>query len=495
MTQSFDAAIAALRNGQPLEAERIASEGLERARRDHPPESLVVCQAHFDLASILLGVGDLGRAINHMRSACALDEDTDDARRERLTFLMNLGELLQRGGELDEAESVLREGLEGRRAFYGADHPGYAFGLEPLGEVLLSLGRAAHAEPVLRECVEVFSGAAHPRLPGAMILEAAAKKTIDRKGASLTRLAGADRSLLSEVVSAALDKSSMALDGHYDPGLWLELLTELRELLVDGGWTDADALTRLVIACSNLARRAGRHESQVAAFRWLIAHLDSSGQSAKTLDALQGLALAQSQAGDEAEAEATYREAAKRAESTGALAHSQALRNFGLYLAELERRSEAAPLLQQAVGVARSAWGGGGAMLGRALVALGIFVQHGGDEDPDALRVAKGHLEEGISKLPPDHPDGLPARSHLDAIERGAGCGCGNMDAAISQALTEMVRQDLPEGLLASISYSAEGGLQVDLARAPVDEREREHLDRVVHQALARLQAKIRGDQ
>lgn len=492
MTPTLQAAMAALRAGKGVEAERIAKQGLDDTLARHAPGSLAVAQARFDLATILIGVNDYARAIAQMRLTVQLDEQTDAARRERLTFIMNLGEILQRAGEVAEAEQVHRDGLKGRAEYYGEDHPGYAFGLEPLAEALLGQRRYAEAKPFLTRCVEIFQAHQHPRLPAALILEASASKAIDPGAPALGRLQGAPHALLQEVIQGALDKAGLAMDGHYDAAIWLAVLGELRQVMVDGGWSDAHSLTHVVAACSNLARVSGNHEEWANAYRWLIAHLDSSGEQGQSVDARLGLAMALGEMGRIDEAVATYEEAVARAEKAGKVAHSGALRNFGLYLAEIDRRDEAAPKLEQAVAVARAAWGGGGEMLGRALVAQGIFVQHGGAEDPSALQRAKALLQEGIAKLQPDHPDALPARSHLNAIDDGGGCGCGNMDDAISAALREMVLPQLPEGLLDTLSYGADGNLDVKLAREP-SEQELELLNSVLNQAMAQLKDKLRS--
>ncbi len=49
---------------------------------------------------------------------------TFEATRDRLTYLMNLGDVLARCEEYEEAEQVLREGLAERERFYGRQHPG-----------------------------------------------------------------------------------------------------------------------------------------------------------------------------------------------------------------------------------------------------------------------------------------------------------------------------------------------------------------------------------
>jgi hypothetical protein len=69
-----------------------------------------------------------------------------------LSYRLNLGMVLRMAGRLDGAETELRHGAEDRLAFYGREHPGYAFGLEPLAEVLLQRGNASEARRWPRRC-------------------------------------------------------------------------------------------------------------------------------------------------------------------------------------------------------------------------------------------------------------------------------------------------------------------------------------------------------
>ena len=77
MTPILQQAMAALRSGNPLEAERIAKQGLQSALDAHPKGSLVVAQARFDLATIFIAMNDYARGIEQMRHAVLLDEQTD----------------------------------------------------------------------------------------------------------------------------------------------------------------------------------------------------------------------------------------------------------------------------------------------------------------------------------------------------------------------------------------------------------------------------------
>src|SRR5579872_3876999 len=128
-------AITLLRAGEPARAEEVVARAARQAKERFGPDSAAYAAAANDLGCVLLWTGQQRQALAAFRTACAVEfPGTGQEARDYLTRLMNLGTALEQAGDLAEAEEVLRRGLEGRRAFYGADHPGYAFGLEPLAQ-------------------------------------------------------------------------------------------------------------------------------------------------------------------------------------------------------------------------------------------------------------------------------------------------------------------------------------------------------------------------
>ncbi len=249
----LDYAIRRLRAGDALEAEKLCRDQLSRILQSHPEGSLAVAQAHFELATILAAVGSAAQAIEHMRSACEVTERGEAAERERLSFIMNLGDLLQNEGQLEEAETILRQGLACRETFYGKDHAGYAFGLEPLAEVLLALGRAASAAPMLERCVAIFQRDRHPRLPKALLLQVAARVS----GKDPSR--GVSTALVRAVVEEGLAKASH-VDRRGDPAQcarWLATLRVLRDDLARQAAPESKLLIDLVRVLGQLGRRTG----------------------------------------------------------------------------------------------------------------------------------------------------------------------------------------------------------------------------------------------
>lgn len=68
----------------------------------------------------MMRVGDLSRAAVWLRRTASIGPRGAETQKDRLTYLMNLGEVRQFCNQLDEARDVLEEGLREREGFYSA---------------------------------------------------------------------------------------------------------------------------------------------------------------------------------------------------------------------------------------------------------------------------------------------------------------------------------------------------------------------------------------
>lgn len=478
----LERAFAAIHAGNPLEAETLATSAAKNAARRFGDTSGELAVAEFELAQVLLAVGDFARSAEAMRRAAAIPPKDRAGERHRLTCLMNLGEVLQRMGRIDQAREVLEDGLEGRARFYGVDTEGYAFGQEPLADVLLAQGELERASALAESAFATLWKAGNPRALPTAALRAAVR--FARHGDEVPLLDCYDAlppEGKAELVQACLRR--VEVDA---PARSLGVLTELRERLEDDDAPPSDALPQVMAALSNVARGAGNSAVRVEALTWLLARFEAQGDERQVVSACLGLALAHDDAGQVDEAAARYAQASGRAQALGDVGlMAQVKRNEALFLSAHERpQAEAA--FDEAVSLAERS--GDAELRGRALIARGIFVQHRGQLDD-----ARGLLERALALLPPSHPDTLYARSHLDAIVHARSCGCGDMSGAVGQALEAMVRSSLPDGLLDSISVQDVDDLtvSVSLARQPSAD-EQELLNRVLHQAISELRGRIR---
>jgi hypothetical protein len=156
------------------EAEAMMTAAIEGVAAEYGEGSPEWASAQSDFGELLFTVGAAERAVDHFRRAAEVPGRDDETRRDQLSYRTNVSLALRRLGRLDEAEVELRRGVEERLAFYGREHPGYAFGLEPLAGLLLESGDARQAATVAGEAVDILRRNEHPRLNDVLVMRAVA---------------------------------------------------------------------------------------------------------------------------------------------------------------------------------------------------------------------------------------------------------------------------------------------------------------------------------
>jgi tetratricopeptide (TPR) repeat protein len=487
-TPTMTRAMELLRAGRTVEAEEVVVEAVEQASQRFGSHSAEHAHAQGELGSVLLAVGQLDRAAAAFRAACdGPAPRSEQDLRDRLTHLMTLGQVLDMAGRLDEAEQALSEGLAGREKYYGRDHPGYAFGLEPLAELMLKRGKGDLAMEMIQEVIANFGRSGHPRIAGAIALRAEVLRAVGKTDPPFQILKKLPDDLVQQVVQKTLDRAGRSQDLTVNRSVLAALLPTLGE-------SHANVLDVLA-AISNVERRLGQQGDPTVrqrALQRIIDIHDARHRAREALQATLGLALAQSDAGQHDDAIATYHRASVRAEQLGdAGQRSQVLRNLGLLLADIGRTDEAEQRLRAAM-MAGAEGALDATMLARARVALGIFLQHVGrlDEAAPLLKAATNALE-------PADPDAITARSHLRAIESGGSCGCGDVGEtagqAVADAFREFVTARLPADLLAHFDVAVkEGDFEIGVhLKREATEPELAHIERVVNHALNEFRRKL----
>ncbi len=475
-TPALTAALDELQAGRGASAEATVAQAARDAEARHGRSSFEHAAALFDIGRFYTAVGDFHRAAEVIRRAADLDLPGDKGKTDRLTYLRNVGEMLRYAGDLQGAEAVLREGLDHRRTFYGPEHSGYAFGLEPLAEVVWLAGKPREAVPMIQQAVEILW-----RDENSQVLSSIGLRTFIHHAATLELGAFDDLPRLADQDVDAIIEDILARTDHVaDKGLCVTVLDDLRRWVASfRGQTDA-TLIGTVAKIAECQRLVEDHEGRKQTLEDLVEICQIHGDLNQAIKGMQALALAHDAAGQESESEQCYRQAIAWARDYGDHQRlSSALRNYGLYVKGQERLEEAESLLREAVAEGKA--GLDPDAQGRALIALGILIQHGGRLDE-----ARELLEDALRLLPPAHSDTLYARSHLNAIETGGSCGCGDMGAAISDALRALVLPSLPPDLLKDLRVEPGGGVQVDLAREPAPD-ELEWLQRVMDHAMRAL--------
>ncbi|TKK89740.1 tetratricopeptide repeat protein [Herbidospora galbida] len=479
---SFDIAFGLLREGRLVDAEQVMRKEALKVERRHGRGSHEWASVQCDLGNVFFASGQLDRAVDCFRTACSGTPSADhETRKEQLTYRLNLGMVLAVADRLDEAETELRRNLQEREDFYGREHPGYAFALEPLADLLLRRGDVARAREVIEEAVGNFWRSGHERVAAALAVRG---EIIVLGGADEPPFSALDQ-LPDEVVEgiayAAVERSGR------DPVLGKAVLTRLVDALEARLGPDHQATLNALSQLANIGGDAGDEAGRIETIKKVLASYDRQGREHDAFMAALALAMAQDDAGDTTGALDTYARVQTRADGLGRPEyHAQLLRNWGLALAAAGRPAEAEERLRAAVGVADL--GTDHEILGRSRIALGLFLQHA-----DRLDEARHVVEAGLATLDVAHPDAITGRSHLTAIAAGRSCGCGDVQGAIADAFREFVLGRLPGDLLADLAVTVENGdfaINVDLRREPT-EAEIEHLNQLLQSATAEFRGRL----
>lgn len=406
--------------------------------------TLMWAEAHFLEARVALTRGDFPSGLEHMRAAAQIDGDDDESVRARLTNEMNLGDVLAELGEFAEAEEILRRSLEERRAFYGADHPGFGYGAESLGAVLLSQGRYQEAAELGRAAADAFRAGEPQKLHSSLALWLVASKAHDPEASALDLLDEGD--VEEFLVAVATSAPSRMLDAVVD------LRWEVYERL-----TDPEQKMSCLASIAQASRALDRHDDRISALEAFV-DLSSEVSSDDGAYALQGLALALDEAGRPEDAEAAYERALELAE----LQRPQVLRNYALYLADEGADERAEDLFRQGLQEPSA----NEEDLARLAGAFGVFLHH-----RERFEEAARQLQRCIEGLPPSHPDRLAAAAHLQFAINGEPCNCAaGMPVALSQFVREVLEEYLPADLIGEVQVAEGFEISVHLMREPSED-------------------------
>jgi tetratricopeptide (TPR) repeat protein len=486
ISPALEKALTLIQSGDEKAAEETVLQAVRDADAQHGAGSPELARAYNDLGSVLMQLGRYGAAVEAFKGACdGPMPAADPARGDRLTYQTNLGLALQFDEKFDDAEKVLRENLEARKAAYGDDHVGTAFGQESLADLLLRRKQANDALELLNAAVATFLKNRHPRVAHGIALRAEALRANDRPEPIF-----GDLSPLPDEVIAEIAQTSLSRVNLIGPTLSRMVLGDLDELLTKRFGDSHPLILRMLTAQADLETgqgKAGDARLREKAVRRAVAVCDRCDQPREAISAVLSLAQAQVDGGKPEVALAAYADAVKRAEAiTDAPLLAQARRGWGRLLADLKRNEGAERQLRAAVADADRS--GDAVLGGRMRVALGVFLQHAGRADD-----AKGMLEEGAAKLDPASADAAAARAHLAAITTGGPCGCGTSGEALAVALREYVRGRLPTDLLKELAVTYEGDdfdVKVRLSRQPSGEEQQQLYD-VINAGLDEYRARI----
>jgi tetratricopeptide (TPR) repeat protein len=480
---SLDMAFALLREGRAVDAQELMVREAKAVEARHGRGSPEWASAQCDLGHILLNCDQMDQAAQCYRDACSGPPPSDpEAYKDRLTYRLNIGMALRLAGRLDEAEAELRLNVQERLGFYGREHPGYAFGLESLADVLLRAGKMSEAREAIEETVGNFWRNGHEKIADALAVRAEIMKAGGMDGSSFTCLEALPDEIIAGMAATVLNRIEFG-----DPKVGMAVLRDLAATLETRLGPDHQATLNTWSVLANLGRDTGDQSGRVDAISRVLASYDRQGRTEEAVSAVLGLALALGDTGDRDGALRAYQDAAARAHGIGRPElDAEVLRNWGLALADAERTAEAEQRLREAVAHAQR--GADHELLGRTHIALGLFLQHN-----ERLGEAQQIVQDGLAVMDPTHPDAIVGRSHLGAIQRGQSCGCGAIGDTLSAAFRDFVMARLPANLLSDLDVSIVDGefkIEVQLQREPTPD-EIDHLNRVMNSATAEFRRRV----
>lgn len=437
MSNVRERANAALQKGDVAAASTILSEAVDDALRTHGPASFEAAVALSDLAGITLQMG-----------------------------------------QVDRAEDLLRRSLEARGASRGKESVEYAVGQAALAEVLAARGRLEDAELLVDSAASRLGAARTPDWPAVVALRAVLRfARYGDERSMLEPFDDMDKKERGVLVRLCLQRASMDA-----PPCSMAVLTELRERIEDGDDPDwDDGLLPVLEAQAQVAGALRKHDVRLDALGELESRLARRGNDKAALEIVLARAATLEASGDKAGGEALLHEAGTRAESMDDAARSHVLRARGVTADARGQADEASKLLTEAVAAAERA--GQPLILALARAARGIFEQHAGRSE-----TAKTLLTQAITGLPNGHPDQRMVGIHLDALSRGADCGCRDGRFALARRIEALAAPMLPPALVRSVHVLDAAAMKLDvvLARQPT-EAEGQAIQRALEAALQRL--------
>lgn len=281
-----------------------------------------------------------------------------------------LAQQLSTGGELEEADRLLVEAVEGFSRLHGDDAPATILAMNGRVNTLVRMGRYDEAEPIAAEVIErarrVF-GEAHPTLPGTMTMHAFSLLRTGKMDAALQVMSEAYELQIATlgpahptvIQSGANYGGLLAQVGRLQDAL--ELLEPLLPLSKQTLGRDHPNTARIQNNLGALSVELGRYEQAEQLIRDALDQKRATFGSThpETLRSIVNLASVQEQLDNTGAAFDLYLEVYKARRASLPEGHTDRLR-AAAYLASPAFRSERAavvhPILEAEINAARDGW-------------------------------------------------------------------------------------------------------------------------------------------
>jgi tetratricopeptide (TPR) repeat protein len=462
----MDDAIQLIRQGQIVDAVSMMKHCVLDVQNRWGAKSMEHAESLFHFGTVFCAAKDYKQGADACREAADACPDTHDGKKARLTYLMNVGQMLVHAGAILEAIPILEKSLTERYAFYGDGHAGVAYGEQVLAQALLAGEAYAEGLRHAKIASKIFEEARHHEFPETFALAAALGSAVGESPENIWRgLADYPE----EVVQPIIDKAHRTA-----PLMAGSLGCAYLEQLVR--WCDKylpnDTIIRLntAVTWSNLASERHDLQSLAQATDAIEGMIELLNSIPSRVQMIEGLALNRSQCGrPPEEVRELYARAGRLArEHDLLLVAARVARNYAIYEAECQRPSQALEKYDEAIQLAEASGASGQEILGRTLIAKGIFLQHQGRPQEAAPLLAKG-----IAALPATHSDAACGVIHQVALQHDLACGCDGEESMQEETAAVLIRKFMEQSGLGDLVHEvgfSEDGLKIGLARTPTDE-------------------------
>jgi tetratricopeptide (TPR) repeat protein len=256
-------AVERLKAGDAPGAKEAARTAVQRAAAGAGERSPPYVEALFNEAMLLAVTGDVDSALASAQSAAAVPPAGRAMQKDRLTHLLNFGEVLTEQGRLDEAERVLRSSLDERKSFYGIQAPGYAWGLSALAQTLYFAGRSAQALELVDQAVNINLNSRQPKVADDLALRAFIVKSA--RGLDSQAFDCLDQLpplLLGPITQSCLERTKGSMQ-HPDPAVPVGVLRELLQRSERASHADQAQVQNVQLRLAELARMTSDQHTAV----------------------------------------------------------------------------------------------------------------------------------------------------------------------------------------------------------------------------------------
>ena len=457
--QVLQQAFELFQQGNPVEAVTMMSQCAEQVGQVCGENSVQYARSLSHLATLYCASGDLSKGAELCLAAADRCPTDEEGTKEKLTQMMNAGQMYSGCGQSKEALPILQKALDERITFYGKGHAGVAYGEQVLAEAMLAEKQYAEGLKHATSAVQTFYSERHHEFPGAYAVRAglASAKGVDSAKIWKT-LADIPEDATAEIVLHA-DRVAKLME----PKLGLSYLEQLAKWAESYLPENTKLLGNTLVAWSNLAQASNDPGGMGRCSDMMLNFIDKLPKPADQVNMLQGIAMNYSSCGRSSDEVRSIYQRATTTAKNDPLLEAAVVTNWAIFEAEQDDKSAAPALYDRAIELSKQM--NSTEKLGRSMIAKGVFLHHQ-EQSEEALKL----LKQGTDILPATNSDAACGMMHLVALESGLPCCCHGGDEMTKESLTILAQKFFEQSGLGDVLDKVEfgeDGLNVSVSREP----------------------------